>query len=69
MIANNKLDSVTKILAHLGEHFFRNLELIFYRKFRHPRNPRAKNQNFSEFHFESLCRCVGGGVVGKSPYG
>jgi hypothetical protein len=49
------------MLANLGKCFFRNLELIICRKFRHPRNPRAKNQNFSEFHFESFWRCIGKG--------
>jgi hypothetical protein len=51
MTAKNQLDSVTKMLVDLGEIFFRNLELIFCRKFRHPRNPRAKNQNFFSRNF------------------
>jgi hypothetical protein len=44
-----------------GKHFFINPELIFCRKFRHPRNPRVKNQNFSKFRFDSFWRCVGRG--------
>jgi hypothetical protein len=37
------------MLADSGKRFFRKTKLIFCRKFWHPRNPRAKNQNFSEF--------------------
>jgi hypothetical protein len=49
MTANNQFDSITEMLVDSGKRFFRNPELIFCRKFRHPRNPRAKNQNFSNF--------------------
>jgi hypothetical protein len=61
MTANNQFDSITKILVDSEKCFFKNPELIFYKKFRHPRNPRAKNQNFLKFHFERFWRCAGRG--------
>jgi hypothetical protein len=60
MIANNQLDSVTKMLADLIKTFFHKSKIKFLQEISAPINPRAKNSKFLEFDFKRFRRCDGG---------